>query len=91
MLQDLRARIARLEGSQADRAAPALSDATQVAAIDEDRCVLCGICASECPEGAILLEDTVRIDPGRCTGCGTCVNACPLELISLRKRDAAAS
>jgi len=52
--------------------------------IDTGKCLKCGICSDECPEGAIVEDDrvvekdglklyTVRIDVLKCNDCGTCV------------------
>ena len=41
-------------------------------------CSQCGICAEECPTGAIQAnETTYSIDTDSCTGCGICVEVCP--------------
>lgn len=36
-------------------------------------CVLCGACASACPEGAIITNGTFSVDPEKCTHCMKCV------------------
>ncbi|CEP69012.1 4Fe-4S ferredoxin-type, iron-sulphur binding domain [Moorella glycerini] len=47
-----------------------------------EECLSCGVCADECPQGAISEgEDTYVIDPELCTDCGTCREACPNEAI----------
>ena len=53
------------------------------AVIDQERCLLCGLCVDVCPEQAISMDDTVAIDPSKCTGCGSCVDECPNDSISL--------
>ena len=47
-------------------------------------CTQCGVCADECPQGAIGLVESRSaggsvyvIDGDLCTGCGVCVDACP--------------
>jgi Pyruvate/2-oxoacid:ferredoxin oxidoreductase delta subunit len=37
----------------------------------------CGLCAENCPTGAIHWEDARPIDVKRCTGCGVCAAVCP--------------
>ena len=45
-------------------------------------CSQCGICADECPAGAIQLDETAYIiDADSCTGCGLCVEVCPTDSI----------
>ena len=56
------------------------------AAIDQERCMNCGLCVDLCPEQAINMNSnnyTVEIDSSKCTGCGSCVDDCPGEAISL--------
>jgi ferredoxin len=59
------------------------------------KCLKCALCVTECPEGAIVVDDkitesdglvlyTVRIDPDKCTDCGVCVSYewwCPAKAI----------
>ena len=63
--------------------------------IDAAKCLKCGLCISNCPEGAITADDkvteddglvlyTARIDTDKCTECGTCVSYewwCPAKAI----------
>ena len=47
-----------------------------------DDCLSCGLCAEECPEGAIKEgDDKFAIDQDTCTECGTCKDVCPSEAI----------
>ena len=60
-----------------------------------NKCLKCGICIDECPEGAIVVDEVVtdfdglklystRIDPDKCTDCGVCVSHewwCPAKAI----------
>ena len=45
-------------------------------------CDQCGICADNCPEDAIQLENgAFLVDPDACTGCGICVEVCPHDVM----------
>ena len=53
------------------------------AVVDVERCIACGICADQCPEGAIVIDKTAYVDPRRCIGCGRCIDECPQGALSL--------
>ncbi len=40
-------------------------------------CKGCGVCASNCPTGAISVDDGWRVDLGRCLFCMDCAMVCP--------------
>ena len=49
-------------------------------AIDENLCILCGMCQRTCPSDSIIVKKPERIwtiDPYSCVQCGSCVRACP--------------
>jgi len=49
-------------------------------------CDQCGVCAENCPEDAIGLEDGIyTVDPDVCTGCLTCVEVCPRDVMFEQK------
>lgn len=48
-------------------------------------CTRCGICAGECPVGAIPAEDPSRTDPDRCISCMRCITVCPQKARSVSK------
>ena len=51
--------------------------------IDPDKCVCCGSCIDECPQGAISEEDgKCVISADDCASCGICADSCPNEAIS---------
>lgn len=55
-----------------------------VAKVNTEECTGCGICAEECPAGAIVIEnDKARVDGEKCTDCATCEDSCPNEVITL--------
>ncbi|MBN1770414.1 MAG: 4Fe-4S binding protein [Deltaproteobacteria bacterium] len=57
--------------------------------IAPDRCRRCGICAAECPVGAIAWRRTERavIDPAKCIRCGRCAAVCPPHFDAVRLRE----
>ena len=42
-----------------------------------ENCVQCGLCAANCPEGAIAGSDFSRIDNEKCIACFRCIKICP--------------
>lgn len=55
-------------------------------ALDEDKCIGCGMCTEVCPHGVFeLVDDTAMIvDRGACMECGACAVNCPSEALSVR-------
>lgn len=43
---------------------------------DESMCVHCGICAENCPSGAIISGDELKVDTDKCIKCCACVKVC---------------
>ena len=46
---------------------------------DHEKCVKCGRCAENCPEGAIKLSPYPEINTKLCQSCQRCVGFCPVE------------
>ncbi len=45
-------------------------------------CIGCGICAKNCENDAITVENNLAvIDSRKCTGCGICIEKCPRKII----------
>ncbi len=56
-------------------------------AIEQDKCIYCGICAIKCPTKAIKVDrekKTWEIDPGKCIICGACTEACPKKCLEIK-------
>jgi len=55
---------------------------------DSNLCDRCGICATECPEGALEYpgENTPDLDIEKCIGCGQCASDCPSGAIKMKPR-----
>ena len=52
--------------------------------IEEESCILCGICARKCPTNAIAVsrdQRTWAIERMRCVQCGSCVETCPKKCL----------
>ena len=42
-------------------------------------CVKCGVCAQQCPVGAIPMDDPSQTNNDVCINCMRCVEACPVS------------
>jgi ferredoxin len=63
--------------------------------INPEKCLKCGLCVTQCPQKAIIVDNkvtesdgltlyTTRIDPQKCTGCDECFSFewwCPAKAI----------
>jgi MinD superfamily P-loop ATPase len=57
---------------------------SKLAALDEAKCVECGLCRDSCRFDAI--NHVFEVDPFLCEGCGVCVVVCPVGAMSLNER-----
>jgi NAD-dependent dihydropyrimidine dehydrogenase PreA subunit len=58
--------------------------------IDQEKCNGCGMCVSDCPEGALqVIEGKARlVGDLLCDGLGACLKSCPENAISVEEREA---
>ncbi len=50
--------------------------------IDKMRCVGCGLCVEECPQGALSISGTVAsVNEDECVECLSCIEVCPQSAI----------
>ena len=55
--------------------------ASEKPAVDQSRCVGCGVCAKNCAHGAITVTEHAHIDATKCAGCGRCIEKCPQKCV----------
>lgn len=48
-----------------------------------DACTGCGLCASVCPMGNIMMKEGKPHSDNRCTMCYRCISSCPNQAITL--------
>lgn len=53
----------------------------QILSIDHGRCSGCGLCASMCPTGSIIMDNEFFKFKNTCTACLRCYNTCPRHAI----------
>lgn len=59
-----------------------------VAVVDQEKCQVCGTCATRCQMDAIDDSDGAsKVIEERCIGCGLCVTTCPSEAVSLHPQE----
>ncbi len=77
-----------LRGAKEFKAPHILVRSHFVAAIEQESCTACGVCANErCPMDAIVEHNgNYRVLAERCIGCGVCTRKCPAESIKLVRK-----
>jgi len=61
----------------------------QLAVIDPEKCIACGICADVCRFDAVIPGDEAyRVDSLACEGCASCFYQCPEEAIRMEEQQA---
>ena len=60
----------------------------KLAAIDQTRCVACGVCENTCSLGAVKVHRGcyAAVVAERCVGCGKCAKLCPVGCIEVKVR-----
>ena len=54
--------------------------------IDENKCIGCGLCKSNCQHEAIILDEKYEVKKERCLGCSQCANSCPQKAITMESK-----
>jgi len=49
-----------------------------------DDCSDCGLCAEQCPAGAIDSKNSSKIKPEKCISCCACIKSCPMHARSIK-------
>jgi len=62
----------------------------KIITIDQEKCNGCGLCAADCPEGALQVIDGKARLVGDllCDGLGACIGSCPENAITVEEREA---
>jgi ferredoxin len=87
MLLEVAGRVAEIDAAVAfltDEGIEVAAAASDIC-LDQDRCVVCGLCTSVCRPGALVLDDQARLvfDKDECVYCEACVVTCPRRAITL--------
>lgn len=58
------------------------------AEVDRKYCVACGVCANNCPVGAISVISGMYafVNEEKCVGCTKCTKVCPASVIDMVER-----
>lgn len=55
--------------------------------VDNNKCIGCGLCASDCVGRAIQVEEGIAVVKNECIQCGHCVAICPVNAVSIPDYD----
>jgi len=61
-----------------------------LAVMDQEKCISCGVCAGKCPRKIILDEGPVRgkaVIDDKCVGCTLCTKVCPVGAITGERKE----
>jgi ferredoxin len=81
----------RPEGEMSRRELLKLASPLGKVMLDSSKCTGCGLCATECTDGALTIsssgEDTYQLlfKHNLCTACGQCVEVCPEQCLRLER------
>ncbi|MBE8538503.1 4Fe-4S dicluster-binding protein [Geoglobus acetivorans] len=65
---------------------------TELAIVDEEKCIGCGQCVTFCPEPAVELVEkdekkVAVVNHDYCKGCWVCYTVCPVSAIEMETKD----
>lgn len=63
-----------------------VNEAASDICLDDEACVVCGLCTAVCKPGALTLDGSAHLvfDKDKCVYCEACVVVCPRRAVTLR-------